>query len=88
MLIFMDSLEAMSVDELKCVAKHVGTAVSAAKGEIILRLLQKYVNAKHLQDARDIQEASEIEVSEASTSARELRGAYHLTGLILKRFRN
>ena len=61
-LIGMEALEAMTIVELKRLCKHVGVAVSGAKGELVLRLLQKPFDEKDFQEA---QQFLDIDVSDA-----------------------
>lgn len=73
-LIGLDALEAMSLVELKRVAKQIGVAVSGAKGEVVLRLLQKCVTAADLQKARDAEMSAEVTAMEAIGAGKRAPG--------------
>ena len=48
-LVLADSLDAMSVPEVKALAKHMGVPISGQKADIIVRLMVSQVTAHDLQ---------------------------------------
>ena len=73
-LLGIDSLEAMSLSELKRLAKQVSVPVTGPKGELVVRLLQARVSALDLQKADASTINADLSAMEASSCKRGTGG--------------